>query len=300
MEGTQQTNDEQTVLWNGSTGRAWADAHELLDQALKPMENLLIEVALAGGAVSNERVLDVGCGTGGTTAALARRLGPCARCAGIDLSEPMIAVARDRAEIAQAAVDFICADAQSYPFEASSFDRIISRFGVMFFNDSERAFANLRRAAAEEAKLLFIAWRSPEENPFMTAAESAAASLLPDLPQRVPNAPGQFAFANRAWVHDILQHSGWTGIDIRPIDLSCTFPAKELVRYVTRFGAVGSVFDQLDERTRAQLTAKLRAAFDPYVHGAEVQFTSACWIVSARAGRGVPSPPGEVSEPAHG
>lgn len=117
----------------------------------------------------------------------------------------------------------------------------------------------------------------------MTTAERVAAPLLPNLPTRRANAPGQFAFADRDRVYAILAESGWTEIDIRPIDPSCTFPEKELVRYFTRLGPVGRVLDQVDERTRMQIIEKARAAFDPYVHGAEVQFTAACWMVCARA-----------------
>jgi hypothetical protein len=103
---------------------------------------------------------------------------------------------------------------------------IISRFGVMFFDDPVRAFANLRRAARDRAALCFIAWRSPAENPFMTTAERAAARLLPDLPARAADAPGQFAFADRRRVETILEASGWTDIAVRPIDAACLLPEK--------------------------------------------------------------------------
>ncbi|HYH96143.1 MAG TPA: SAM-dependent methyltransferase, partial [Hyalangium sp.] len=168
-------------------------------------------------------------------------------------------------------------------FEPESFDMIISRFGVMFFDDSVRAFANLRRASEDDAELRFIAWRSPSENPFMTTAERAAAPLLPNIPARRPDAPGQFAFADQRRVYRILEESGWAEIDIRPIDVACTLPEKELVRYLTRFGPLGQILHEADERTRTQVIETVRAAFDPYVHGAEVHFTAACWRVGARA-----------------
>jgi SAM-dependent methyltransferase len=280
MEIARQTDDEQAALWNGRSGRAWVEAQELLDQMFKPFEELLVEAVVAG---SGSRVLDVGCGTGSTTLAVARRLGAEGRCVGIDISDPMIAAARARAEQENTPVSFIRANAQDYAFEPASFDMIISRFGVMFFDDFVRAFANLRRAARENAGLRFIAWRSAAENPFMTTAERAAAPLLPNLPARRPDAPGQFAFADRGRVNGILAESGWGAIDIRPIDIACTLPETELARYVTRFGPVGQILHDTDDRTRAQVTETVRAAFDPYVHGAEVRFTAACWMVGARA-----------------
>jgi hypothetical protein len=84
-------------------------------------------------------------------------------------------------------------------------------------------------------------------------------------------------------VQHILQESGWTRIDLQPIDIVCTLPEKELVRYMTRFGPLGQILPAVDDRTRAQVVATVRAAFDSYVHGSEVRFTAACWMVRARA-----------------
>lgn len=229
-------------------------------------------------------MLDVGCGTGSTTLAIARRLGAKARCTGIDISEPMIAAARERAEREGSPTRFIRADAQVHDFEPAGFDTIVSRFGVMFFDDFVRAFANLRRAASSGAELRFIAWRSPEENPFMTTAERAAAPLLPNLAARRPDAPGQFAFADRRRVSTLLEESGWAGIDIQPIDVACVLPERELVRYLTWMGPVGALLQKADDLTRTKVLETLRPAFEPFVHGAEVRFTAACWWVGARAG----------------
>jgi SAM-dependent methyltransferase len=280
MDATHQTDDEQSTLWNGFAGLAWVESQELLDQMFKPFEDLLVEAVSARSA---RHVLDVGCGTGSTTLAVARLLGAKGRCIGIDISDPMIAAAWTRAERESTPASFIRANAQSYSFEATSFDMIISRIGVMFFEDPVRAFANLRRAAKDDAELRFVAWRSASENPFMTTAERAAAPLLPNLHDRRPDAPGQFAFANRRRVYAILEESGWAAIEFRPIDVPCTLPEKELVLYLTRLGPVGVILQEADDRTRAQVIEKVRGAFAPYVHGTEVRFTAACWMVTARA-----------------
>jgi SAM-dependent methyltransferase len=277
---TQAAGDEQARLWNGPAGNAWVDAQQTLDQLFSPLEKLLVETACAAPA---GRVLDVGCGTGGTTLAIARALGAGAECTGIDISEPMIAAARSRAAREGLPTHFICANAQTHAFEPASFDGIVSRLGVMFFDDPVRAFANLRHAAKDGAGLSFIAWRSAAENPFMTTAERAAAPLLSNLPPRVPGAPGQFAFADRQRVQAILEESGWSGIDIQPVDLPCAMPEKDLLGYLSRLGPVGIALLQADEETRARVIDTVRAAFELYVHGDEVRLTAACWLVKGRA-----------------
>lgn len=275
-----QNSGEQAALWNTTSGQAWVEAQQLLDRLLQPFEDVLLE---AIGAESCGRVLDVGCGTGSTTLAAARVLGEKGACTGIDISEPMLALARARLERDQVGAQFICADAQTYTFVPASFDMIISRFGVMFFADPTEAFTNLRRAATRGAPLCFIAWRGAADNPFMTTAERAAAPLLPSIPPRKPDAPGQFAFADPQRVHRILEQSGWTEIDLRPLDVVCSFPESELIGYFTKFGPLGQILHQADEATRKHVIATVRAAFDPYVHGAEVRFNAGCWVASARA-----------------
>jgi len=274
------TNDEQTTLWNGSAGRAWIEVQPLLDEILEPFGDLLVQAVATRSA---HRVLDVGCGTGATTLAVARLLGVKGEVVGVDISEPMIGVARARAAHDDSTATFICADAQTRPFEPASFDMMISRFGVMFFENSVSAFANLRRAATDDAELCLLAWRGAVDNPFMTTAERAAAPLLPNIPAREPDAPGQFAFANSGRVARILEESGWADIDIQPVDVPCAFPEKELVPYFTQLGPLGRVLHEADEPTRARIIQTVRAAFDPYVDGNEIRFNAACWQISARS-----------------
>lgn len=271
----------QSAIWNGPAGAAWVEAQQLLDDLFEPFAARLVAAA---GQLSPRRVLDIGCGTGATTLAIARHLGAASSSVGVDISEPMLALARSRAEREAARTSFVAADAQHYAFDPASFDLIVSRFGVMFFDDSVQAFKNLRRASANGAALRVIVWRSAAENPFMTTAERAAAPLLPSLPPRRPDGPGQFAFADPERVRDILQGSGWSEVDVQPLDVTCAMSESQLTYYVSRLGPVGVALTQLDEPARARVLETVRAAFQPYVHGDEARFTAACWWVSARAG----------------
>ncbi|MEU0781802.1 methyltransferase domain-containing protein [Streptomyces sp. NPDC006173] len=273
-------DDEQAARWNGPSGNAWVEAQDVVDTLYRPLQDLLVEAVPEG---RGGRVLDVGCGTGGTTVAVARRLGPEGRCVGVDISGPMLDAARVRAEREDVPVSFVRGDAQDHAFEAGVFDTVVSRFGVMFFEDSVRAFANLRRAARAGAGLRFIAWRDVEENPFMTTAERAAAPLLPDLPERQPDAPGQFALADADRVRRLLEESGWEDIDIRPVDATCVLPADKLVWWFTRFGPVGTALRAADGPTRDRVVETVRPAFAPFIHADEIRFTAACWQIDARA-----------------
>ncbi|KPU97724.1 SAM-dependent methyltransferase [Variovorax paradoxus] len=280
MHDTQESDSEQSRLWNGPAGRAWVDRQPLLDRLFAPLGTLLIE-SLAGHSLG--RVLDVGCGTGAVTLALASPSGDAGECVGIDISAPMIEAARARAEREGSRARFVCADAQAHAFAPAGFDTLVSRLGVMFFDDPVAAFANLRRAARDAAALRFLAWRAAAENPFMTTAERAAAPLLPRLPARRPGAPGQFGFADRERVESILAQAGWGAIAIRPVDLACSLPARELVPYLSRLGPVGLALEQADAATRDRVIETVRAAFEPFVQGDEVRFTAACWLAGAQA-----------------
>src|SRR3954470_24270386 len=137
MDGTREIDDEQARRWNGPAAQAWIDAQDVLDRLLKPLETLLVD---AVSERAPRTVLDVGCGAGGTTLAVARLLGTAGSCSGVDISEPMIAYARARAAQEGTPASFVCANAQHYAFEPASYDLIISRFGVMFFSDPAAAF----------------------------------------------------------------------------------------------------------------------------------------------------------------
>lgn len=283
MNNRTSASHPQSALWNGPSGHAWVEEQAVLDHMFKPLADVLVDAVRADKA---SRVLDVGCGTGATTLAVAQLLGTHGHCIGTDISAPMITAAVARARLTGSSAEFICADAQHHAFQPARFDMLISRFGVMFFEQPVQAFSNLKHAMRDGASLCLIAWRSAAENPFMTIAERMAAPLLPDMPARQPGAPGQFAFADKDRVTAILKDSGWSGIDIEPIDVECAFPETELTGYFTRLGPVGLALQQCDERTRTRVIETVRPAYDAHVRGTDVRYTAACWLIRARASSG--------------
>lgn len=276
-----QPNQAQSDLWNSRGGEVWVEQQQLLDRLFLPFERLLSKAVAASGARS---ILDIGCGAGATTLAAARRLAPEGRCTGLDISAPLITAARRRAEAEGLTnAHFIAGDAQDHAFAPHSFDAVISRFGVMFFDDPTAAFANLRRAARDGGDLTFIAWRGMAENPFMVAAEQASAPYLPALAPREPAAPGQFAFADAQRIRDILKPE-WSDIDIQPLDVPCTLSPDDLTTYAARMGRVGQMLPDLDEATRTTVMQAVNQAFEPFMIDGVARFTAACWLVRARAG----------------
>lgn len=268
-------NSDQSAKWNAQAGRSWAELSDMLDRVLAPFVPLLLKEIepVAGGPI-----LDVGCGAGAVTLAVAERGGSGL---GVDISAPLIEAARARARrLGLATAEFVRADAQTHRFPPQSFDALLSRFGVMFFADPVAAFRNLRSAVRPGGTLAFLAWRAAAENHFMTAAERAAADVVP-LPGRVENGPGQFGFADSDHVRAILAEGGWQDVAIRPVDVKCSLPEDDLRLYARRMGPVGDLLPALDSATRSEVERRVDAAFEPYLHDGEARFTAACWMVTA-------------------
>lgn len=268
---------DQNALWNGPGGQVWVTQQSILDGLFQPMADLLA----AELPQTVTRLLDVGCGTGASLLAAATAR-PSAHCTGLDISAPMLALARQRADRAGLEADFIVADAERHPLPSAHFDWIQSRLGVMFFEDTAAAFSNLHRAARPGAGLRFIAWRGADENPFMTTAERAVGTALA-LPPRIAGAPGQFAFADGQRVRHLLQVSGWKQAEVVAVEVPCSMAREDLPAYVGQLGPVGQALRALPEAQAAALRDQALAAFAPFVEGDRVRVAAACWLIRARA-----------------
>src|SRR6185437_9762616 len=209
-------NTDQIAYWNGPNGQRWTDRQAEQDVLLAPVSKALIERA---AAKPGDRILDVGCGCGSTSIALARQVAPSGFVLGIDISGPMLARARELAPKG-APVDFALADATVYPFDSQSFDLLVSRFGVMFFAEPAVSFANLRKGLRPSGRLAFACWREPRHNPFFMAPLQAVYKHVPKLPPQAPEDPGPFSFASEARVHSILGEAGFIGTEMEPCDLA--------------------------------------------------------------------------------
>jgi SAM-dependent methyltransferase len=182
-------------------------------------------------------------------------------------------------------VDFALADATVYPFEVESFDLLISRFGVMFFAEPARSFANLRRALKPVGRLAFACWREPRENPFFMAPLQAVYKHVAKLPQLGPEDPGPFSFASQQRVKRILGEAGFSGIAMEPCDLALD-PAigrglDFAVQSALEIGPAARALAEQPPEVASAAAQSVREALAPYVKGQTVPLGASIWIVTA-------------------
>jgi SAM-dependent methyltransferase len=278
-------NAEQERYWNETAGPKWVAHEAMLDLQLAPLGRLAMDrLALAPG----ERVLDVGCGCGDSTLELARRVGPAGVALGIDVSEVMLARARERAAAAGLAqARFERADAQTHAFGEAAFDALFSRFGVMFFVDPTAAFRNLRRALRPGGRLGFVCWQSVQRNPWMLVPLMAAAQHLALPPPPDPEAPGPFAFADPERVRRILAAAGFAEVALEPLEQPLTLGGgrgvDEAADFLLQMGPAGAALREADPAVLPLVRGAVRAALAPFAGEAGIRMDSASWLVSARA-----------------
>ena len=276
-------NADQIAYWNGPGGQRWADRQAAQDILLRPVLDILID---RGKPQAGERIIDVGCGSGASSIALAEKVAPSGHVLGVDVSGPMLARARQGAP-KDLPVEFVLADATVYPLEPASFDLLASRFGVMFFADPALSFTNMRKALKPSGRLAFACWREPRENPFFMAPLQAAYKHVPKLPQQGLDDPGPFAFASEARVRRILDAAGFTRIEMEAcpllLDAAIGRGLDGAVQGALEIGPVSRALDGQPEELRKAAAASIREALTPFAKGDAVLLPASVWVVTARA-----------------
>jgi SAM-dependent methyltransferase len=280
------SNDAQIDYWNTSAGETWVRHQQQLDRQL---EVLGLEAMRVLAPATGEHIVDIGCGCGETTLELSAYVGPSGAVVGVDISEPMLEVARRRdppAGVVRPAfrnLDAQTADLRASDLGQAAFDGAFSRFGVMFFADPVAAFANIRGALKPGGRLAFVCWRAFQDNPWMREPMAAAAPLLPPLPPVDPTAPGPFAFADDGRVRAILTDAGFTSVAIDPFDANIGGGSVEqTVNLTMQVGPLGRILREIPHMADAVVGA-VHAAIQPYDTPRGVLMPAAVWIVRARA-----------------
>lgn len=266
------------VEWQGRVGQSWAQSWRQTDRAFAGITaNLLDLIAQLPG----ETIVDIGCGAGELSLALARQRGR-ADVTGIDISQDLVETARQRAG-EQPRLRFEQADASVWQPERAP-DLMVSRHGVMFFDDPVAAFAHLRSVCAPGARLAFSCFRSLALNRWASepAAAVGAAVAAPE-----GRAPGPFAFADRDYVTDLLGQAGWGEIQCEERDVAFVVGQGEdavdqALAFFSRIGPTASRFSELEEEGRAIAQARLRELLETRLNRDLVAYPAAIWLCTAR------------------
>lgn len=269
--------------WAGEMGARWLANIDRFEGMLAPIGAALLARA---DYAPGDRVLDLGCGGGATTLAIAKAVGPQGAAVGLDIAPMLIAKAQERAAKAGSTARFVCADAASARLAEPPFDRLFSRFGSMFFPAPVPAFANLAAMLKPGARIDLAVWASPRDNPWMMEVMSVVRQHI-EIPPAIPRAPGPFAFEDLAYLEEVLTGAGFTGIEVAAYEGLQPFGGpgatpQEALDFVLAAMAVGQLLDEAGAQIREAASAELLDLFTRHhVPGAGVMMGCKAWLVRA-------------------
>ena len=281
--------DAQThAAWNGSSGRSWLEHQVRFDAMLGAYRDAVVEAAELN---PGESVIDIGCGTGDTTIALASQVTVSGHTSGIDISTLLLGRAAERAQAARLAIDFVLGDAATYPFEAQSTDILCSRLGIMFFSDPVAAFANMHRTLKPHGRLAMLSWRGVDENEGALLPLQAARPFVKPSGPPSPDAPGPFSFGDRDRVKRILVDAGYKSITVEPFDAPLLFgegntveeQISDAVSNAFHIGPLSRLLAQEPDDVHAAVCDALRQIYVAKLVPEGVMLSGGAWIITARA-----------------
>ncbi|ANM31147.1 hypothetical protein ABI59_18575 [Acidobacteria bacterium Mor1] len=267
--------------WNDDAGPRWVRHADALDRQLAPFAKAVLDRA---GIQPGQRVLDVGCGAGALSLEAAQQTGAGGRVVSLDVSRTLLELARRR--VAAAGIDHVEAiegDAQRQALASGGFERVVSRFGVMFFDDSEAAFRNLRGGLAAGGSLTFACWGPIAENPWMLVPREVTARHV-ELPAPEPDAPGPFRFADREALLAMLERAGFAAGTAEPLTGEMAIGGSGgldgAVEFLLDIGP-GAAAREAGPETQRAFADDLRQTLSPFIRDGEVQLGYAAWLVHA-------------------
>ena len=275
----------QSEYWNGPAGEKWASLASNQDSLLGRLGEAAMDAA---GISTGQSVLDIGCGSGGSTFEISRRIGAAGTVWGVDISGPMLGIAADRLESHQIEnVKFSEADVTTFDFNDHYFDIAFSRFGVMFFEDPIASFSSIANSLKSKGELAFCCWRSLSKNQWFELPLNAGLKICdgsdPMGAEESSYVPGPMAFKDRDRIDNILNESGFSNILIRDyksslvVGLTPEIAAKNLMK----IGPLSRVIQDSDNHIKALVQAELEKQLMHHVTPKGVELKSNAWIVTA-------------------
>ena len=275
-------NSEQIAEWNGALGQRWVAMQREIDGIVVPFGDAALKAA---APQPGERVIDIGCGCGDTSIEIARIVGEAGAVVGIDVSQPMLEVARSRGALANCAhLAFRDGDASEAGLPANT-DLLFSRFGVMFFSQPSQAFSHLRKSLRTGGRCVFVCWRAPRDNAWAMTPLSAARTAMGVTPTPAdPDAPGPFAFADEERLRTILSGAGFGDIDVQRFDSAIILGAtpRSAAEGAVQIGPVSRFVREVGvEYLPIILDAVERTLVPLAAPDGHVSLNGSTWIVSA-------------------
>jgi SAM-dependent methyltransferase len=275
-------NSEQIAEWNGALGQRWATMQREIDGIVVPFGDAALKAA---APQPGEKVIDIGCGCGDTSIEIARIVGETGAVLGIDVSQPMLEVARPRGALASLAhLAFRECDASEAELPANT-DLLFSRFGVMFFSQPSAAFSHLRDSLRAGGRCVFVCWRAPRDNSWAMTPLSAARAALQIAPAPAdPNALGPFAFADEERVRAILSRAGFGAVDVQRFDAAVSLGAtpRSAAESSVRLGPLSRLVREVGVEHLPIILDAVEHTFAPLAApDGKVSLNGSTWIVSA-------------------
>jgi SAM-dependent methyltransferase len=275
-------NSEQIAEWNGVLGQRWVAMQEEIDRIVVPFGDAALKSA---APQPRERVIDVGCGCGDTSIEIARIVGPAGAVLGVDVSQPMLEVARARGALGHYThLEFREGDASEAALPAET-DLLFSRFGVMFFSQPARAFRHLRESLRAGGRCVFVCWRAPRDNPWAMTPLSAARAAMGITPAPAdPDAPGPFAFADENRVRAVLADARFGAVDLKRCDLAISLGAtpRSAAEAVVQIGPISRLVREVGALHLPGIVDAVERALAPLAASdGHVSLMGSSWIVSA-------------------
>jgi ubiquinone/menaquinone biosynthesis C-methylase UbiE len=263
-------------------GHAWVSQQAVISDIFASVTSISLGAA---AAKPGEHVVDIGCGTGDTLLEFAKAVGPTGAVLGVDVSVPMLGFAKHRAaEAGYDNVSCVLADATAHAFEPRWADLVYSRFGVMFFDDPVKAFANIRSGMKAGARIVFVCFRTMPESPWFRVPIEAARQHLPPQPPVDPLAPGMFSLAREERVREILTEAGFREVALKAADVP--MHGKDVTQsmaFMTHAGPVPALLESGSEEQRPRATEAVRNALAANIGPGGRDLSAGLWLVSALA-----------------
>ena len=259
--------------------KPWLAAGPDLEVAFQDIFRVLFEAA---NLRPGERVLDIGCGTGPTLPKAAKAIGPSGRLVGIDIAPPLLARASERMSDA---AELVVGDAATHTFPPDTFDAIIANFGIMFFEDTQAAFAHLRQAVRPGGRLAATVWGPPSDNPWFAVPRQIIDAHVPDVPRPDPAAPGPMRFGDPSGLVKALVASGWhPQVTTKDIHLTPPGPASRVAQLHMLVTAVMMLKDvDASEDTIRDISAALETAMSEFESGTDIHVPARIHVITATA-----------------